>query len=151
MSAESLPPIAQQLWWVVPQQLAGVRKPTLAELTDLQAEGVRALVSLLSDSSNLDLYTQQKIPHIWVPIIGGTAPSLEQLQQIKTFVDTQHRLGTAVAIHCSSGRRRTGTVLAALLIVQGASYDNALATVLNANPEIELREPQITFLKSLSV
>ena len=150
MSAQSLPPITQQLWWVIPQQLAGVRKPTWGELAELRAEGVGALVSLLSDSSNLDLYTQQQIPHIWVPIIGGTAPSLEQLQQIKAFVDHQHSLDIAVAIHCSSGRRRTGTVLAALLIAQGARYDNALATVLNANPEIELRDPQITFLKSLS-
>ncbi|ESA36437.1 dual specificity protein phosphatase [Leptolyngbya sp. Heron Island J] len=150
MSTPHLPPIAQQLWWVVPKQLAGVRKPTLAELAELRAEGIEALVSLLSDDSNLNLYAQQNIPHIWVPIIGGTAPSLDQLAQIKTFVDNQHRLGTAVAIHCSSGRRRTGTVLAALLIAQRTSYENAIDTILQANPEIELREPQINFLKSLS-
>lgn len=150
MSEQPLPPIAQQLWWVEPERLAGIRKPTEPELTELRREGVSALVSLLSDDSNLDLYKQHNIPHIWVPIIGGTAPSLEQLEQIKTFVDSQHQLGNAVAIHCSSGRRRTGTVLAALLIKQGISYDNALTKIATANPDVELRAAQLNFLKHLA-
>ncbi len=150
MSAQPLRPIAQQLWWVIPERLAGVRKPTEPELTKLRSEGISALVSLLSDDSNLDLYKQNKIPHIWVPITGGTAPSLEQLEQIKTFVESQNQLGNAVAIHCSSGRRRTGTVLAALLIKQGISHEKALTTILTSNPDVELREAQIDFLKRLS-
>ncbi len=150
MSAQPLRPIAQQLWWVIPERLAGVRKPTEPELTKLRSEGISALVSLLSDDSNLDLYKQHKIPHIWVPITGGTAPSLEQLEQIKTFVESQNQLGNAVAIHCSSGRRRTGTVLAALLIKQGISHEKALTTILTSNPDVELREAQIDFLKRLS-
>lgn len=139
-----------QPWWVVPKRLAGVRKPTPADLADLRGEGVGALVSLLSDDSNLNLYQRSQIPHIWVPIVGGTGPTFEQLEQIKTFVDTQNSLGNAVAIHCSSGRRRTGTVIAALLIKASLSYEQALKTVLAANPEIELREAQLDFLKRLS-
>ena len=148
MSDQPLPPI--QPWWVTPKRLAGVRKPTQAELTELRDKGIGALVSLLSDDSNLDLYQHNQIPHIWVPIMGGTAPSVEQLDHIKTFVETQHSLGNAVAIHCSSGRRRTGTVLAALLIKAGERYETALNTILSANPEVELREAQLNFLKSLT-
>ncbi|MGD1952749.1 MAG: hypothetical protein ACFB14_24350 [Leptolyngbyaceae cyanobacterium] len=59
-----------QPWWVVPKRLAGVRKPTPADLADLRGEGVGALVSLLSDDSNLNLYQRSQIPHIWVPIVG---------------------------------------------------------------------------------
>lgn len=150
MSEPSLSPISEQLWWVIPKRLAGVRKPTPTELADLRAEGIGALVSLLSDDSNLDLYQNNNIPHIWVPIIGGTAPSLEQLDTIKTFVEAQTQRGHGVAIHCSSGRRRTGTVLAALLIKQGTSYEKALNIILTANPDVELREAQISFLKSLN-
>ena len=139
-----------QPWWVVPKRLAGVRKPTPADLADLRGEGGGALVTLLSDDSNLNLYQRSQIPHIWVPIVGGTGPTFEQLEQIKTFVDTQNSLGNAVAIHCSSGRRRTGTVIAALLIKASLSYEQALKTVLAANPEIELREAQLDFLKRLS-
>ena len=104
---------------------------------------------MLSDDSNLDLYQQNGIPHIWVPILGGTAPSLEQLNQIKAFVDAQNQLGNAVAIHCTGGRRRTGTVLAGLLIQQGNSYEKALNIILTVNPDIDFRETQIDFLKSL--
>ncbi|MEM8613031.1 MAG: dual specificity protein phosphatase family protein [Cyanobacteria bacterium P01_H01_bin.105] len=150
MTDHSLPTISEQLWWVLPNYLAGVRKPTAQELAALKDAGISALVSLLSDNSNLDLYTQNNIPHVWMPIIGGTAPSLTQLEAIATFVETQNQLGNAVAIHCSSGRRRTGTVLAALLIQQGNSYEKALDVVFTANPAIELRDAQITFLKSLS-
>ncbi|MEM1255239.1 MAG: dual specificity protein phosphatase family protein [Cyanobacteria bacterium P01_H01_bin.21] len=139
-----------QPWWVVPKQLAGMCKPTQADLADLRGTGVSALVSLLSDDSNLDLYQQSQIPHIWVPIVGGTGPTFEQLEQIKTFVDTQNALGNAVAIHCSSGRRRTGTVIAALLIKASLSYEQALNTILAANPDVELRAAQLDFLKSLS-
>ncbi|MEO1507315.1 MAG: dual specificity protein phosphatase family protein [Cyanobacteria bacterium J06633_23] len=146
----SEPPLISP-WWVVPDRLAGLRKPTEPELAILPKEhGIHALVSLLSDSSNLDLYQANAIPHIWVPIQGGTAPSLDQLTQIKTCVDSQNALSQGVAIHCSSGRRRTGTVLAALLIQQGDSYSKALNTVLRANPAVELRDPQLKFLQTLS-
>ncbi|MEM9264878.1 MAG: dual specificity protein phosphatase family protein [Cyanobacteria bacterium P01_F01_bin.13] len=137
-------------WWVLPKRLAGFHKPTAEELTVLKANGISAIVSVLSDDSNLDLYKQNTIPHIWVPILGGTAPTLDQLNQIKIFVDSQNSLGNAVVIHCSSGRRRTGTVLAALLINQGSSYKQALNTILNANPAIEMREAQLNFLQTLS-
>jgi atypical dual specificity phosphatase len=52
-------------------------------------------------------------------------------------------------VHCSSGRRRTGTFLAAYLIKAGQSVEQALATVDQSNPLVELREAQIHFLKSL--
>lgn len=148
MTDPSLPTINP--WWVIPQRLAGSQKPTAAELSILREKGLSAIVSLLSDDSNLDLYKQHNIPHIWVPIQGGTAPSLDQLHQVKSFVNTQNALSHAVVIHCSSGRRRTGTMLAALLIQQGTSYEKALNTILSANPEVVLREAQINFLKKLS-
>lgn len=103
-------PIKENLWWVIPGKLAGVRKPIAEELTELQTEGVGAIVSVMDDPSNLDLYQRSDIPHIWLPTIGGTAPSQEQIQELQNFVDTQNHLGHAVAVHCTSGRRRTGTM-----------------------------------------
>lgn len=111
-----LPPILESLWWVIPNLLAGVRKPAEEDLLVLQALQVRAVVSVLSDDANLELYRRHNIPYLWIPIAGGTAPSLSQLQQLKAFVDSQNDSGKAVAVHCSNGLRRIGTVLAALLI-----------------------------------
>ncbi|MDF5713960.1 MAG: dual specificity protein phosphatase family protein [Rhizonema sp. NSF051] len=142
-------PISENLWWVIPDKLAGVRKPTAEELTALQAVGVGAIVSVMDDPSNLNLYEQAGIPHLWLPTKGGTAPSREQIQELQNFVESQNRQGNAVAVHCTSGRRRTGTMLAAYLIHAGSSYESAIQTIQDANPDVELREAQSTFLREL--
>ena len=150
MEEQAIQPIQENLWWVIPQKLAGVRKPTPEELVDLLTVGIGAIVSVMDDPANLDLYKIAKLPYLWLPTKGGTAPSPEQVQELVAFVKEQNNLATAVAIHCTSGRRRTGTMLAAYLISTGASVDEALQTVLEANPLVELREAQVNFLKQLA-
>ena len=150
MEQQQIQPIKENLWWVIPGKLAGVRKPIAEELTELQAEGIGAIVSVLDDPSNLDLYQRSDIPHLWLPTIGGTAPSREQIQELQKFIDSQNHLGHAVAVHCTSGRRRTGTMLASYLICAGSSYDEAMQTILDAKPDAELREAQTTFLRELA-
>ncbi|OLP16338.1 protein phosphatase [Leptolyngbya sp. 'hensonii'] len=150
MDIEQPQPIRENLWWVIPTQLAGVRKPAPEEIPDLQAAGIGAIVSVMDDPSNLDLYEQAGMPHLWLPTKGGTAPSLEQVQALQTFVDDQHRLGYGVVVHCTSGRRRTGTMLAAYLIQAGRSYEDSLQIILKANPQVELRSAQTAFLQDLA-
>ncbi|KAB8314324.1 protein phosphatase [Tolypothrix campylonemoides VB511288] len=150
MEQQPIQPIEENLWWVIPNKLAGVRKPMAEELTALQNAGVGAIVSVMDDPSNLDLYEQAGIPHLWLPTKGGTAPSQEQIQELQNFVESQNRLGHAVAVHCTSGRRRTGTMLASYLIHAGSSYDSAIQTIQKANPDVELREAQSTFLRELA-
>ncbi|MGF1493736.1 MAG: dual specificity protein phosphatase family protein [Microcoleaceae cyanobacterium] len=150
MEQQTAQPITENLWWVIPDQLAGVRKPTAEEISELRGIGIGAIVSVMDDPSNLDLYEQANLPHLWVPIKGGTAPSLEQTQQLHDFINQQHQLGHAVAVHCSTGRRRTGTVIAAVLICSGESYETAVDKVSTANPLVELREAQTNFLQELA-
>lgn len=68
-------PISENLWWIIPGQLAGVRKPNPDELFDLQSAGVGALVSVIDDSANLDWYQQIGLNHLWLPIQGGSFPT----------------------------------------------------------------------------
>ncbi|MBI4781921.1 MAG: dual specificity protein phosphatase family protein [Oscillatoriophycideae cyanobacterium NC_groundwater_1537_Pr4_S-0.65um_50_18] len=147
---QEVQPIAKSLWWVILSKLAGVRKPSAEELTALQAAGVGAIVSVLDDPSNLELYQQAKIPYLWLATQGGTAPNREQIQALHNFVDSQNKLGHAVAVHCSNGKRRTGTMLAAYLISSGLSYQEAMYLIHSANPDIELRESQTSFLQDLA-
>ena len=150
MEQQQIQPIEENLWWVIPNKLAGVRKPMAEELTELQAVGIGAIVSVMDDPSNLELYQRANIPYLWLLTIGGTAPSREQIQELQHFVDSQNCLGHAVAIHCTNGRRRTGTMLASYLIWAGSSYDEAMQTIQDANPDAELREAQTNFLRELA-
>lgn len=150
MEQQPIQPLKENVWWVLPGKLAGVRKPTAAEISELAAAGVGAIVSVLDDSSNLDLYEQANIPNLWLPTKGGTAPRQEQIQALQAFVDQQSRLGSGVAVHCTNGIRRTGTMLAAYLIQTGLSYDEAMQMIQNANPDVALREAQTTFLQTLA-
>ena len=146
MEQETNQPIAENLWWVIPGKLAGVRKPTAEELPTLKGLGIGGIVSVMDDPSNLEVYQQANLPHLWLPIQGGTAPSREQIQQLQDFIDSQNY---AVAIHCSNGRRRTATAIAGYLINSGSSYNDALKIILTANPEIDFREAQSSFLQAL--
>jgi protein-tyrosine phosphatase len=143
-------PILESLWWLISGKLAGVRKPTAEELTELRETGIGAIVSVLDDSSNLALYDAANVPHLWLPTQGGTAPSREQVQQLQAFVDQQNQLGNAVAIHCTNGRRRTATMIVAYLIRSGLSYGEAMQMMQSANSDIDLREAQTTFLQELA-
>ena len=150
MEQQPIQPINKNLWWVIPGKLAGVRKPMAEELTDLQTAGIGAIVSVMDDPSNVELYQRSEIPYLWLPTKGGTAPSREQIQKLQNFVSSQNELGHAVAVHCTSGKRRTGTMLASYLILAGLSYDEAMQTIQDAKPDAELREAQTSFLRELA-
>jgi atypical dual specificity phosphatase len=142
--------ISENLWWVIPSKLGGVRKPTELEISVLQSEGIGGIVSVMDDPSNLDMYERLGIPHLWLPVKGGTAPTIEQIKSLQEFVEQQNNLGNGVAVHCTSGRRRTGTFLAAYLIAIAKPYQEALKMIYDANPDVELREAQTNFLKELA-
>ncbi|MEL6231098.1 MAG: dual specificity protein phosphatase family protein [Cyanobacteria bacterium J06627_3] len=150
MQPQPVQPIEENLWWAIPGKLAGVRKPEAEELPTLKAAGVGAIISVLEDSENIRLYTSAQIPHQWLPIEIDAAPSLEQLTLLDTFIQEQQAEGRAVAVHCSGGKHRTGTAIAAYLIRQGASYKQAMQTLLKANSAIELPDTQTDFLQQLA-
>ncbi|MDJ0553114.1 MAG: hypothetical protein QNJ68_01455 [Microcoleaceae cyanobacterium MO_207.B10] len=53
--------------------------------------------------------------------------------------------------HCTKSRTNsTITGLAGYLINSGSSYDQAMEIILTANPEIDLREAQTSFLQALA-
>jgi atypical dual specificity phosphatase len=51
-------PLIESLWWVIPDRLGGMRKPTPEEIHTLTEIGVNAIVSVMDAPSNLDLYEQ---------------------------------------------------------------------------------------------
>lgn len=143
-------PIVENLWWVIPGKLAGVRKPTAAELKELQAVGIGAIVSVVHDRSNLELYERENIPHLWLPIQIASSPSRSQVEELIDFVERYHRQGVGTAVHCTGGLHRTGTMLAAYLILNGAAAEDAIDKIATANPQAVLELAQTVFLHSLA-
>lgn len=145
-----LPEAELNLWWVEFQRLGGMAKPAVAAIPHLRAAGIDAIISVTDDPGNLAEYAAADLPYCWFPITGGTAPTLEQVRQFQQFVTDHHHLGHSVVVHCSSGRRRTGTLLAAYLIATGQSAEAAMTAIHQANPAVELRAVQIEFLHRLA-
>ncbi len=56
----------------------------------------------------------------------------------------------AVAVHCTGGIHRAGTMLASYLICSGSSYKNAMQTIQRANSFVELEFAQSNFLRELA-
>jgi atypical dual specificity phosphatase len=128
MEQQATESIIENLWWVIPGKLAGVRKPTAAELKELQSAGIGAIVSVIHDKSNLELYERENIPYLWLPIQIASSPSRSQVEELIAFVDRYYRQGEGTAVHCTGGLHRTGTMLAAYLILGVAElmYDIAI-------------------------
>jgi protein-tyrosine phosphatase len=142
--------ISENLWWTIPKKLAGVRMPTPVELPELRSLGIGAIVSVFHDHSNIDLYQKANLPHLWLPIAVDSPPSMAQLERFIEFVEEQNQADQAVAVHCSTGRHRTGTLLVAYLLRQGVSYEQAMETVLTASSQSQLPTAQTQFLQSLA-
>lgn len=137
------------VWWVVPDQLMGVRKPESAQEVDyLKSIGVGGIVSLLDDKDNLDLYQSQGMQYLWLPVKGGTPPTKEQVKGCYDFWMLINSNKKAVAIHCSNGRKRTGTMLASMLITDGMGAEEAIQHIQDLNSEAKMSDSQLQFLRS---
>lgn len=137
------------IWWVLPGYLAGMPRPPLEDLPQLYNAGLRGLVSVMDEPSGIVEYEQAGLAALWIPIIGGKAPTVEQVQQFVNFVAPMIAQDLPVAVHCTSGNRRTGTLLAAYLIAMGEQPDRAIELIGQVRPTTQLREPQIQFLNEL--
>ena len=72
---------------MIPAAAAGLRMPEgPAEVAQLAGLGIGAIVSLMDDDANLNLYEEAGIPHLWLPIKGGTSPTVEQILRLKSFI-----------------------------------------------------------------
>jgi protein-tyrosine phosphatase len=99
------------------------------DLTWLKQQGIGAVLSLTETPLTAETLARHELTVLHLPVPDLNPPTPGQLVRALEFIDEQHALGRAVAVHCLMGQGRTGTVLAAYLIRGGASPAEAMRTV----------------------
>lgn len=147
MSEPTLSP--DYVWWLIAKSLAGMSRPPLSDLPQLYRAGIRGIVSVMDEPSGIDEYQAAGFQALWLPITGGQAPTFQQVEQFRQFAQPLIEQNHSVVVHCTSGNRRTGTLLAAYLVAQGEKPEQAIARIKAVRPSAELREAQENFILQL--
>jgi hypothetical protein len=115
----------------------------------LEAEGINVSVNLREefDDAAHDLHFMD---YLYLPVIDNTAPTLEDLEKGVEFIQQHIAEGNKVYIHCKSGVGRAPTMVAAYLIAEGASVEDAIARITTVRPFIRVLPDQLSRLREFS-
>ena len=120
--------------WVEKDNLAAMARPGRQrdleeDLAWLQSAGIRVLVSLTEEPVPEKALEKYGMEGLHLPVEDFTPPTLAQIDGFLEAVDRARLKGFAVGIHCTAGKGRTGTMLAAYLVTRGLSAQEAIAKI----------------------
>ena len=134
--------------WIVEGRVGGMAHPSPRDLDWLREQGVTAILSLTEREALLPGFEVLRIP-----VVDMTSPTVDQLHKAIGFMREVVERGGAVVAHCTAGMGRTGTILAAYLVSDGLSVDEALRRVRRLRPgSVETSEQEwvlIAYAQSL--
>ncbi|MFW9904608.1 MAG: dual specificity protein phosphatase family protein [Candidatus Thorarchaeota archaeon] len=140
------------IYWIDKQRLAGASEPILEDFPFLKTFEWGGMVNLQDESSTDELASLLAIPYLHLPINNFSTPTETDLETIlEFFQDCQNdHPNLPVLIHCTAGHGRTGTIIAAILVViDRLKPEDAIKYVRDVNPlAIETKE-QEDFIKNL--
>ena len=112
----------------------------------LAARGVTAVVNMRIE---FDDRAAGIVPsrYLCLPTVDETSPSLAHLEQGVAFMAQEIAEGGVVYVHCGSGIGRAATMVAAYLVRQGLSPDQAWARIQEVRPFVRPEREQIEQLE----
>lgn len=140
------------LYWIDRQRLAGSSEPFLEDFPFLKSIEWGGMVCLQETSTTEELATLLAIPYLHLPIKDFSVPTDTDLETLLEFFHEAQRENPnlPVLIHCSGGHGRTGTIIAALLVViDRIPPEDAIERVRAVNPLAIETKDQEKYIKSL--
>ena len=121
--------------WIDRPLLAALAMPESADdLAWLRRHGLDVLLSLSEEPPPRRWINDAGLMSVHVPIVDFTAPTDRQIDLCMDAVARAHKSGMGVAVHCTAGKGRTGTVLAAYLVTTGLAAQAAIDKVRRLRP-----------------
>jgi atypical dual specificity phosphatase len=138
--------------WIVPGQLAGTPMPGVVfgidyDLQALRAAGITCLITLTENDLPQDALARNGLKNVHLPIRDREPPTIGQITMLLMRMESLHRHGEVLAVHCLAGIGRTGTVLACWLIREGLTAEEALRRVRRIEPRFVQTDRQELFLR----
>ena len=87
---------------------------------------------------------------VWIPVTDHTSPTYDQLLFGVSVIEKIVAMKKKVYVHCKNGHGRATTLVAAYLIKQGKTMDEAINLIKTKRPVIHLQEAQKDTLKDFS-
>jgi atypical dual specificity phosphatase len=122
--------------WILPERLGACVNPFVGQsaTNELVARRIALIVNLHERPDAPELLAQLHAQTVHLPVPDSHAPTQDQLTQGVAAIDEALRAGKRVAVHCAAGLGRSGTLIAAYLVSQGAAPDEAIDQVRAARP-----------------
>ena len=136
-----MPPV---FTWIDKPKLAALAMPESADdLAWLRRNGVDVLLSLSEEPPPRHWLNDAGLMAVHIPVEDMMAPTLRQLEMAVDTIARAHKSGMGVAVHCTAGKGRTGTVVAAYLVATGLSAREAIERVRELRPgSVETRSQE---------
>ena len=115
------------LKWITQQIAIGYAPHSQADIDAVKARGIAAVLNLCAECYDLhEIEAAAGLTVHWLPVPDEDAPEFSAAQKAIQWLDSAVAQDKKVLVHCRFGIGRTGTLVAAWLLKQGYTMDDAL-------------------------